>query len=130
MKKVRQHRICKIVWMAIALHFLNFSVNAPDAKNGFIAEDLSYNKIESIAEWLAEDVLQIEDAFTEKDDTTQNDFNFTKKTACFEFCQITLSRSSKNYFYCTAQNNSTISAYNRPSLGIPYLEVFSPPPEA
>ncbi|MBF4518970.1 hypothetical protein IRZ71_21650 [Flavobacterium sp. ANB] len=130
MKKNSQHRIYKVIWVIMALHILNFSVDAPDAQDNSIAEDLSYNEIESIAEWFAEDVLQIEDAFSEKDENDQDDFSFTKKATAFEFCQMIFNTPYKNLFYPVAQTNNTFVDYKRPSLGIPYLEVFNPPPEA
>jgi hypothetical protein len=130
MKKLKQHRIYKLVWIVMALHILNFSIDAPDVKDTFIAEDLSYNEIESIAEWFAEDVLQIEDAFSEKDEIDQDDFNFTKKATVFEFCQMTLYSPYIKYFYPAAQTPNAFLDYKNPSLGLLYLEVFNPPPEA
>jgi hypothetical protein len=130
MKKLRQHKIFKIVWIVMALHILNFSIDAPDAQDDAIAEDLSYNEIESITEFFAEDILQIKDAFSESDENDQEDNGLIKKITSFEFCKIHHPIDDKIVFYPVEINSIAFLYYKVPSLPVNYIEVFSPPPEA
>jgi hypothetical protein len=52
----------------MAFHVLNCSVDAPDAMPESVAEDLSYNDIESVIELVVEQVLGYENAIAEYDD--------------------------------------------------------------
>lgn len=130
MKKLRQHSILKIVWMAMALHILNFSFDAPDATKSNISEDLSFNEIESFTEWFAEDVLNIQDAFPESDEQGDEESGFIKKIVDMKFYHVvfedeTITPSLKNI-----KNNSTSVNYSKPFCSSIYISIFSPPPEA
>jgi hypothetical protein len=74
--------------MVIALHILNFSLDAPDATNSAVAENLSFNEIESFTEWFAEEVLNIEDAFSEADEQGDEESGFIKKIVDIKFYQV------------------------------------------
>lgn len=130
MKKLREHKIFKIVWIVMALHILNFSIDAPDAQDNAIAEDLSYNEIESITELFAEDVLQIKDVFSERDENDQEENGFIKKITSLEFCKVHYPIVDKTVFFPVAINSIAFLNYKLPSLPLNYIEVFSPPPEA
>ena len=52
----------------MAAFLLNLSVDAPDPDPDFVAEDLTHNEQESIAEWVVEHLLGYDDAFAEYDD--------------------------------------------------------------
>lgn len=130
MKKLRQYSILKIVWMAMALHILNFSLDAPDATNITIAEDLSFNEIESFTEWFAEDVLNIEDAFSESDEQGDEESGFIKKIVDIKFYQVAFEDEIITPTLKNVKNNSTSVNYSKPFCSTIYISVFSPPPEA
>lgn len=129
MKKLRQHKICKIVWIVIALHILNFSFDAPDAQNNSVSENLSYNEIESITEWFAEDVLQIKDAFSETDEQGDEESGFIKKIVDLKFYQVNFEDTEKTLLLSYIKNNNTNIHYFEPFCVTNYISIFSPPPE-
>jgi hypothetical protein len=68
MKFIREHIGFKLLWLVMALHILNCSVDTPDPQPENIPEDLSYNDMESIVEIVLEEGLNIKDAIPEADD--------------------------------------------------------------
>ncbi len=130
MKNLRQHKIFRIVWIVMALHILNFSVDAPDAQNDEIFEDLSYNDIESFTEWFAEDVLNIQDAFKETDEPGDENSGFIKKVIDITFYQVHFEEETISMLLSNIKNNSTNVHYSEPFCAANYSSIFSPPPEA
>lgn len=130
MKRLKQHSVFKIVWMVMALHILNFSMDAPDATNSTITEDLSFNEIESFTEWFAEDVLNIEDAFSESDEQGDEESGFIKKIVDIKFYQVAFEDEIKTPSLKNIKNNSTSVNYSKPFCASIYISIFSPPPEA
>jgi hypothetical protein len=130
MKSLRQLSILKIVWMVIALHILNFSFDAPDATNISIVEDLSFNEIESFTEWFAEDILNIEDAFSEADEQGDEESGFIKKIVDIKFYQVVFEDETITPSLINIKNNSTSVNYSKPFCATIYISIFSPPPEA
>jgi hypothetical protein len=129
MKKLKQHRILKIVWIAMALHILNFSFDAPDATYDNIAEDLSFNEIESFTEWFAEDVLNIEDAFSEHDEQGDEENGFIKKIVDIKFYQVTFDDETISSQLKNLKNKNTKIIFSDPFCTTIYITIFSPPPE-
>lgn len=72
MKLIREHFLSRFFCGLVAAIILNISVDAPDLYDNSVPEDLTYNDIESVIEWVAEDVCNIENAFPEHDDDDQN----------------------------------------------------------
>lgn len=68
MQAVRQHILTRLLCGIVAAIILNLSVDAPDFQPELMPEDLSYNDIESVVEWVLEDVMQIPNAIPEHDD--------------------------------------------------------------
>ena len=68
MKLFQRHIAFRYLWMLIALHILNFSIDNPDMQTPGSPEDLNYNEMESIVELLFENVLGIQNAIPEFDD--------------------------------------------------------------
>jgi hypothetical protein len=68
MKLFRHHIMYRLLSVVMALHILNLSVDAVDALPAAIPEDLSFNEIESVVEFVLEDVLHIENALPEHDE--------------------------------------------------------------
>lgn len=131
MKKLRQHRIYKIIWIVMALHILNFSIDSPDVQDDSIAEDISYNEIESISEWFTEDVLQIKDAFKESDEQGDEDNSgFIKKVVDLKFYKVCFEEETIPEILSDIKNNSTNVHYSQPICAVNYITIFSPPPEA
>jgi len=72
MQRIRQHFLSRFFCGLVAAIILNFSVDVPDLHDDSVPEDLSYNDIESVAEWVCEDVLDIENAFSEHDEDDES----------------------------------------------------------
>ncbi|HRC92266.1 MAG: hypothetical protein U0V54_08710 [Saprospiraceae bacterium] len=75
MKLFREHIVFRYVWIMLAFHIFNFSVDMPDPQPESVPEDLTYNDIESVVEIILEQVLDIKNAIEEKDDV---DLDFDK----------------------------------------------------
>jgi hypothetical protein len=116
--------------MVIALHILNFSLDAPDATNSAVAENLSFNEIESFTEWFAEEVLNIEDAFSEADEQGDEESGFIKKIVDIKFYQVVFEDETITPSLINIKNNSTSVNYSKPFCATIYISIFSPPPEA
>jgi hypothetical protein len=63
----------RLLCLLLALHFLNFSIDSKDLHPDSTPEDLSFNDIESVAEFFAEVVLKHHDAFKEHDEKDNED---------------------------------------------------------
>lgn len=75
MKTFRESIILKIFWVVFAFHILNCSVDCPDPQPSNVAEDLSYNDMESIVEILLEEGIGIINAIPEYDDDDHDNDN-------------------------------------------------------
>jgi hypothetical protein len=90
LKIIRQHILFRFFWGFMAFLILNCSVDTPDAMPESVAEDLSYNDMESVIEIVIEQVLGFENAIVEYDDNDSEDglgFNL-KKTLDFYIIPI------------------------------------------
>jgi hypothetical protein len=72
MKLIRDNICLKYICIGMAFFIFNFSIDTPDTYGDQVAEDLSFNDIESIAELVLENVLGVYDAIPEHD---ENDFD-------------------------------------------------------
>jgi hypothetical protein len=68
MELIRAHFLSRWLCMIVALTIFNISVDTPDPYPDSTPENLSFNDIETVIEWLAETVFQIENAIPEHDD--------------------------------------------------------------
>ena len=66
---IRDSRKLRIFWLLLAVHFLNISVDSQDIRPDYTAEDLSINDQESVMEIVLEQVLEIENAVPEHDES-------------------------------------------------------------
>lgn len=83
MQKLSHNALTRYLWIVMAVFIFNFSIDAPDAYGDEVAEDLSFNDIESISELILEDVLGIYNAFPEHDENDlEDDGGFCKKFEC------------------------------------------------
>jgi hypothetical protein len=130
MIKLRQNKLFNVFWIVMALHILNFSIDAPDIVNENISEDLSYNEIESFSELIAENIFDIENAFSESDEHGDEESGFAKKIVDIKFYQVALEDEITKPSLINIKNNSTSVNYSKPFCSTIYISVFSPPPEA
>src|SRR5215211_2214802 len=75
MQLLRRHIVFRLFWGLLAMHILNLSIDAPDIRPDYIPEDLSYNDIESMTEFVLEDVFDIANAMSEQDEHDDQDGN-------------------------------------------------------
>ncbi len=114
----------------MALHILNFSIDAPDIVNENLSEDLSYNEIESFSELITESIFDIENAFAESDEQGDEDSGFFKKIVDIKFYQVAFEDEIITPTLKNIKNNSTSVNYSKPFCATIYISIFSPPPEA
>lgn len=115
------HRMFSIV---LTLHILNLSVDAVDMFPYSVREDVSFNEIESIAEFVLEDILHIQNALPEHDEedetaelmNTSVEFNVVPHQMLF----IDITPQSSLFHFPPA---TTIVVQ-------PALDILSPPPKA
>jgi hypothetical protein len=73
MQAFKQHIFFRIIWLFMAIHIFNLSVDTRDARPDCVAEDLTFNDLESVAEILLEKVLDIDNALSEHDENDSED---------------------------------------------------------
>lgn len=126
MRYLRRHIITRILLGLVTATILNLSVDAPDFHQNTVAEDLSFNDIESVVEWLLEDVCEIENAIPEYDDDDSEHGKLPKHDQQFQ-----------PFYKSFGVNMSLIADYSRknsPNFGILFFsdrtatsELFQPP---
>jgi hypothetical protein len=73
MQAVRQLIFFRLIWLFMAIHIFNLSVDTRDAKPDYVPEDLSFNDLESVAEIVLEQLLNINNALAEHDESDTED---------------------------------------------------------
>ena len=112
----------------IAFYLLNGSVDAPDFFPDYLPEDLTYNEQESIIEIVLEKILGFQDAIPEYDDNDSEKNSTIKKVLTKDIYIVQqLTFQSLPVAENTKINRAGTNTLNRSN---PYLEVYSPPPEA
>ena len=126
MRKIREHILFRIFGFVLALHILNCAVDIPDPQPQYIAENLSYNEMESLVEVALEEVLQINDAIAEYDDLDADDtYNFAFKKV-ITFCS---QESAPIQIENTTKPNTHIGfVYEALYVPLFHPEITSPPP--
>jgi phosphate uptake regulator len=112
----------------MAVHILNCSVDTPDAQPDSIAEDLSYNDIESISELVLEQILGFEDAIAEHDEHDTNDgysFEIAKILLFFQTTHLSIYRQIIEY----QDRTPNILQYLNINFSQFHPEIVSPPPQ-
>jgi hypothetical protein len=125
MKVIRNNFAVKFLWMLVALHILNCSIDAPDAKPYYIPEDLSYNEVESITEYVLEHIFDLKNIVNEQEDTDENDSFSTKKAIDFSYYQHVL-KSVLPYSF----SKFDFTLYHEIYSAIYHPELIPPPPKA
>lgn len=128
MKVFRQHTYIRFLWLAMALHILNVSVDTTDMLPMHLPEDLSINDRESLIELLLEDMLGFQEAVGEHDeaDSEEAENLIAKK---FFACQPLTKISSPSRLSLTISPALTFSEYANPFVASVYTELISPPPQ-
>jgi hypothetical protein len=131
MNWLRQNIYIRYFWCLMAVHILNCSVDAPDAQPDNIPEDLTYNDIESIVEWILEDVLNIENAIPEHDEPDNEDgFSLEMKKIVW-FSPIFEGKFKFAPSLTTDETSKNLGLYYLAHLRSQYhREVTTPPPQA
>ena len=117
----------RLVCLLLAVYLFNFSIDCRDAQPDSMAEDLSYNDIESVLEFSLECLMGIENAVEEQDEHDQEDGGtFEFKKVFFETSLPKISReSNRKHLDKTYLTSHAFEAIVRCSQ-----EINSPPPEA
>lgn len=90
MIKIKSISLIRAVALALAIYVFNASIDSQDAHPDYVAEDLSYNDIESVYEFLMENVFDVENAVEEYDEHDSDhggifdfdEFYFEQKGIC------------------------------------------------
>lgn len=128
MKLIREHIAFRVLWLVMALHIFNCSVDTPDPQPDNVPEDLTYNDMESVVEIVLEQVLDINNAIAEKDDTdTDGDIGLhLKKGLDFSYHQSAL----KTLFCKTSIVVCKHALYKEKYSEQFHPELTPPPPKA
>jgi hypothetical protein len=117
-------RAQRFVALLMALYLFNFSIDSRDANPDHIAEDLSYNDIESVFEFSLECLLGIHNAVAEHDERDQDhagSFDFNK---IFYSCSITNVQATPSRFLQFLYSGQS----HCDSCHDSFVEIHSPPP--
>jgi len=128
MQSIRQHIIFRLIWLLMAVHIFNCSVDTPDAKPDYIPEDLSYNDMESVVEIILEDFLEIKDALAEHDENdTEDGCSFDLKKQLVYFYQLNFRSNKKNH---NGLIKLALTEYKEQYISPFHPEILPPPPKS
>lgn len=128
MKLTAVHIGHRFLWMLMALHILNFSIDNPHTFKESDKVDYDFEEIDSMVELVLEDIMQIENAIPEHHTKTPLTHKMNLKKAVWVFEQQPELVFEEVAFpnYKVVYSNPF---YRDPSYHSPYLALFSPPPE-
>lgn len=125
MQQIRQNIFVRLLCGLVGVAILNLSVDSPDLHENIVPEDLSYNDVESIVEWILEDFCQIENAIPEHDDNDDN--NSLKLDKRIDFFSENYRTAAFSYLgklsFESEQNFGSLNFHFQSVLG----ELFQPP---
>lgn len=114
----------RFIALFMSLYIFNFSIDSRDSQPDSVAEDLSFNDIESVYEFVMEHILGFEDAVAEHDEPDQEDggsFDFNKVFVDTSFSFVHLHYNTKNVKIATGYVKHFFPLF---------IEIDSPPPKA
>lgn len=111
----------------MALIILNCSVDNPDAHPDCVAEDLSFNDMESIVEIVLEEGIGIKNAIPEHDEPDDDSTNSTVKKTINFYCRAK-EKVLTNHFFIIKKINKFF--YNGEFSEQFHPEIVPPPPKA
>jgi len=125
MLTLRNSVFLRYFWILLGLQILNMSVDPPDGHSDAVAENLSFNEMESIVEIVLENVLDIKGAISEQDESDDTSTELFKLPII-----LYLNNSSfcNNIKYFDSSNKAYASFLVKFYFGN-IDEVVSPPPE-
>jgi hypothetical protein len=129
MKIIREHIAFRLLWLVLALHIFNCSVDTPDLQPDSVPEDLSYNDMESVVEIVLEQVLDINNAIAEHDenDTDEGSGGLTiKKGVDFSYYESYFTVSFSNTVRTICKDFNYIDGFTSQF----HPELTPPPPKA
>lgn len=129
MRFIKKHINSRILWMLMALHILNFSIDNPHTLFDNNKADAKFEEVDSVVELVLENVLNIENAIPENHSKTPvtNKFNAKKVVWVFEH------HEPIQFVQPIAENFKVVfgnTFYTNPIYDSPLVNIFSPPPEA
>ncbi len=127
MNWIRQNIVLRLVWGALAFQVFNVSIDAPDAKPDYIAEDLTVNDIETVVELVLEKVLDIENAIPEQDEPDEDGGGFSVKKQIQFFAYKTFVHFVPYVFVVLSQKTFI---YSDKHFDLFHPELNPPPPKA
>lgn len=126
-QKFRESTFNRLIWLFFALFIFNFSIDVPDIDNDSVSENLAYNDIESISEFVLESVLGFENAIPEHDeDDSDEKRDFHKKVDLYNQQQVLLNQPQ--FIVFTIKNQQFFFATVSPKT--PFLSGLIKPPQA
>jgi hypothetical protein len=126
-KKFRESTFNRLIWLFFALFIFNFSIDVPDTDIDSVSEDLAYNDIESISEFVLESVLGFENIIPEHDeDDSDEKRDFYKKVDLYNQQQVSLNQ--QQFIVFTIKNQQFFIATASPKT--PFLSGLIKPPQA
>lgn len=118
----------RVLWMLMALHILNFSIDNPHTLFDSNTVDEDFEEVDSVIELVLEDVMHIENAIPEHHtkSTPHNRVNAKKMVWTFQsMASYRLSSPLEINFRLVLPD----IFYKDPLYNSPKLALFSPPPE-
>lgn len=128
LNQLRNSKAFHLFWGFIALLFLNLSIDLDDQSPEYIAEDLSYNKQESIVELVLEKFLGFENAIAEYDEQDSEEQTKTKTVKLDFFSEV-----SVNYYFSDkpfVNTNKPRYLVDNAFLTAGFYQRETPPPKA
>lgn len=129
MRYTKYHIGQRILWLIMALHILNFSIDTPHTLLDDSPVDVDYEEIDSIVELLLEDIMCIEDAIPENHSKSPVTNKFSAKKIVWLFEQqplIEFRHFVEENYRVVAEN----PFYRTRVYASPQVNIVSPPPEA
>ncbi|MFP9114192.1 hypothetical protein ACLI1A_09620 [Flavobacterium sp. RHBU_3] len=128
MKRQSRYIGQRVLWVLMALHILNFSIDNPHTFFEHSTVDEDFEEVDSMAELVLEDVLLIENAIPEHHtkSTQHLKLNVKKTVWTFEAIQGLKVASEGEENFKQVQPDTF---YKDPLYNTPKLTLFSPPPE-
>ncbi len=127
MNRIRYSKILTYLWLFLALWIFDYSIDIPDPQSDAVAEDLSYNDMESISEFIFEYCLDWENFVPEHDEDDPDDSGgFAKKIeVAFVLNRFIIKEFPINYLEKSEQYNN----YTLVAPKIPFISELTKPPQ-
>lgn len=128
MKFNKVHIGHRILWLMMAVHILNFSIDNPHTLFEHNKVDADFDEIDSVVELVVEDVLNIDDAIPEHHSKTPMSHKFMAKKMIWLFEEqmaLVFSEPTTINFRIVQSNIH----YANPIYNSPLVNIFSPPPQ-